>query len=225
MDIRISSSSLPPTFLLPNRARYFNSTPQIIDSPIESSETPPPSALKVSKTTYPKPSAVNRFVFSPKPQPPPQPPSPDTLEKKPLSDSTKELLPLLLAQSSHFISAHIHGRPYLVTQGDILRLPFLMPNVAPGDVLRLNRASSIGSRDYTLKGTPYLDERLFVCRATVMGTEGEPVRVKEKTTQRNRRVHTTITKLKFTVLRISELSIQSLEDIEEEPVAGEKISE
>lgn len=89
-----------------------------------------------------------------------------------------------------------------------------MPDVAPGDILRLNRASVIGSRDYTLKGTPYLDERIFECRARVMGTEGEPVRVKEKTTRRNRRVKTVRSKHKFTVIRISELKIKSLEEVE-----------
>jgi large subunit ribosomal protein L21 len=89
-----------------------------------------------------------------------------------------------------------------------------MPGVAPGDILRLNRASSIGSRDYTLKGAPYLDERIFECRARVMGTEGEPVRVKEKKKRRNRRVKTVRSKHKFTVLRISELKIKSLEELE-----------
>lgn len=96
-----------------------------------------------------------------------------------------------------------------------MRLPFKMPHVGPGDVLRLNRASAIGSRDYTLKGTPYLDERIFECRATVLGTEGEPVRVKKKTKQRNRRVKTVRSKHKFTVLRISELRIKRLEELEE----------
>jgi len=89
-----------------------------------------------------------------------------------------------------------------------------MPGVVPGDVLRLNRASAIGSRDYTLKGAPYLDERIFECRAMVVGTEGEPVRVKEKTKRRNRRVKTVRSKHKFTVLRISQLKVKSLDEIE-----------
>ena len=91
-----------------------------------------------------------------------------------------------------------------------------MPHVLPGDILRLNRASSIGSRDYTLKGAPYLDERLFECRATVVGTESEPMRVMEKTKRRQRRVKTVKSKLRFTVLKIRELKIRSLEDVEGE---------
>jgi hypothetical protein len=88
-----------------------------------------------------------------------------------------------------------------------------MPGVVPGDVLRLNRASSIGSRDYTLKGTPYVDERLFECRAVVMGTEAEPMRIKEKTKRRNRKVRIVKSKHKHTILKISELKINALEDI------------
>lgn len=89
-----------------------------------------------------------------------------------------------------------------------------MPGVVPGDVLRLNRASILGSRDYTLKGAPYLDERIFECRARVMGTEAEPMRVKQKKKQRNRRIKTVRSKHKFTVLRISEVKVLGLEEIE-----------
>lgn len=101
-----------------------------------------------------------------------------------------------------------------MTAGDIVRLPFRMPGVLPGDILRLNRASSLGSRDYTLKGVPYIDERIFECRARVMGTEAEPMRYKEKTKRRNRKVKTVKSKHKFTILRIAELKINDLEDIE-----------
>ncbi|KAK6584776.1 hypothetical protein PZA11_003000 [Diplocarpon coronariae] len=144
----------------------------------------------------------------------PQSPAPI---KKPLtlSPSVKELLPLLATQPSHYISIHIHGKPYLVTVGDLVRLPFRMPGVVPGDVLRLNRASSLGSRDYTLKGMPYVDERIFECRARVMGTEAEPMRIKEKTKRRNRKIKTVKSKLKFTILRISELKLKDLEEIEQ----------
>lgn len=88
-----------------------------------------------------------------------------------------------------------------------------MPGVMPGDILRLNRASIIGSRDYTLKGAPYLDERLFECRARVMGVESEPMRIEEKTKRRQRRVKTVKNKLKYTVLKLAELKIKTLEEV------------
>ncbi|KAF1989615.1 hypothetical protein K402DRAFT_371453 [Aulographum hederae CBS 113979] len=154
-----------------------------------------------------------------------------------LSESVRQLLPLLRAQGPHYITAHIHAFPYLLTQGDTLRLPFRLPSVNPGDVIRLNRASVIGSRDFTLKagemppksvlykgmkGEPvpakerrkWIDERLFVCRATVLGVESEPMRIMEKTKRRQRHVKTVKSKHRYTVLRISEVKINSVEEIE-----------
>jgi len=52
-----------------------------------------------------------------------------------------------------------------------------------------------------------LDERLFMCRATVLGTESEPMRTKIKTKQRQRRVKKVESKHRYTILRISELDI------------------
>lgn len=159
-----------------------------------------------------------------------------------------------------------------------MRLPFLMHGVEPGDVLRLNRATALGSREYTLKaaaprpkfksptaatshiveptsgtmaseqqvmlGTSegsapmegsagdtlfaphfiphiekgkhsYLDERLFVCRAVVTGVESEPMRIKEKTKRRQRHVKRVKSKHRFTVLRVKEVKVRDLEDVEE----------
>jgi len=129
--------------------------------------------------------------------------------------SIQTLLPLLLAQPPYYISLHIHNKPFLVTLGDKLRLPFRIPSLCPGDVLRLNRASLLGSRDYTLKAgstskgekRKWIDERLFLCRAVVLGEEMEPERVKEKKQQRNRRIKRIRSQHVYTVLRISELKV------------------
>jgi len=207
LDTGIPSSALPPTFLLPNRARYFQTTTQHVESPAASFE-----ASQLPTTVSRAPVSVPPRVLTKRTVPPPPAPIETPLA---LSESVKELLPLLATQPSHYVSAHIHGKPYLVTVGDMVRLPFHMPGVVPGDVLRLNRASSLGSRDYTLKGTPYVDERLFECRARVMGVEAEPMRIKEKTKRRNRKIKTVRSKLKFTILRISDLKIKTLEEIEQ----------
>ena len=95
-----------------------------------------------------------------------------------------------------------------------MRLPFRMPAVQPGDVLRLNRASTIGSRDFTLRGSPYIDDRLFECRAVVTGVEAEPMRKKEKTKRRQRKVKTVKSKHRYTVLMIRELRVKTLEEVE-----------
>lgn len=108
-----------------------------------------------------------------------------------------------------------------------------MPHAKPGDILRLNRATHIGSRDYTLKAaepqkgtrdapkkTYYLDERLFTCRATVVGIESEPMRIIEKTKRRQRHIRRVKSKHRYTVIRISELSVKGLEEYEN--LLGEK---
>jgi large subunit ribosomal protein L21 len=207
VDARIPVSALPPTFLLPSRARYFNSTTQQIETPSQALH----SSQLFTESIDDTPGSSRPKLSRPKvPEKPASPSSPLAISK-----SVQELLPLLGAQPSHYISTHIHGKPYLVTIGDSIRLPFQMPGVMPGDVLRLNRATSLGSRDFTLKGAPYVDERLFECRATVIGTEAEPMRMKEKTKRRNRKVKTVKSKHKFTILRISDLKVKSLEEIQD----------
>ncbi|EQK98128.1 YmL49-like protein [Ophiocordyceps sinensis CO18] len=94
-------------------------------------------------------------------------------------------------------------------EGDRVRLPFRIPGVLPGDVLRLDRASVIGSRDYTMKGAPHIDPALFQCRATVLGVESEPLRIKIKTKRRQRKQKRVKSKHRYTILRISELVINA----------------
>lgn len=106
-----------------------------------------------------------------------------------------------------------------------------MHGVSPGDTLRLNRATLLGSRDYTLKaGNPakelgekqkWLDERLFVCRATVMGIESEPMRIKEKTKRRQRHIRKVKSKHRYTILRISELSVNDVEALKGDVAEGQ----
>lgn len=172
-----------------------------------------------------------------------------------VTESMKENLEALLSQPPFYATIHIHARPYLVTVGDSVRLPFLMHGVMPGDVLRLDRLTSIGSRDWTIVGghparklgfTPqavvgatselgsaaaaseaaqsqsskkrlppaYLDDRFFICRATVLGTESEPLRTLLKTKRRQRHVQHIKSKHRYTVLRISEITPKSVEEIE-----------
>jgi len=64
-----------------------------------------------------------------------------------------------------------------------------------------------------------MDERLFECRARVMGVESEPLRIKEKTKRRQRRVKKVKSKHRYTILRVTDLKVNALEDIEGE--AGE----
>ena len=195
LELRAPSARLPASFLAPIQARGFNSTTPIVE---------PIAQRHVNNAANPTVNEPRPLAF--KKSHPDAPPTP-------IAESIKTLLPFLAAQPAHYITVHIHGFPYLVQEGDQIRLPFRMPGVLPGDILRLNRASVIGSRDYTLKGAPHINEGLFECRATVLGTESEPLRIKIKKKRRQRRKRQAKSKHRYTILRISELNINSPEDI------------
>ncbi|GES57588.1 aconitate hydratase [Aspergillus terreus] len=160
------------------------------------------------------PRAQTSTPSAPQHLPPTKQPLPPTFTAPlQVSQSLLDKLPLLTAQSPHYITAHLHDRPYLLTAGDQLRLPFLMPRVKPGDVLRFNRASVLGSREFTLKGAPYVDERLFECRVRVMGVDAEPLRVKEKTKRRQRHVRQVRSKHRYTLLRVMDVKVKTAEEL------------
>ncbi|TQN70072.1 Homocitrate dehydratase [Colletotrichum shisoi] len=202
LELRTPITRLPPTFLLPTHARRHNSTAPIVEPVAHKAPTVTPldTTTKTSIAQQAQAAAVDTAA-----------PAATTT---PIAESVQAVLPFLAAQPNHYITFHIHGRPYLVQPGDSIRLPFKMPGVVPGDVLRLNRASVIGSRDYTLKGAPFIDERVFECRAVVTGTESEPMRLKTKTKRRQRRVKTVKSKHRHTMLTVSELKINPVEEIE-----------
>ncbi|KAI2616538.1 hypothetical protein GGR54DRAFT_228798 [Hypoxylon sp. NC1633] len=209
LELRTPITRLPPTFLLPIRARSLSTTTATHDAGPAVPPTATPTQTAVPPIASFAAPAPTLSPPSPTPQAPTQTQTPTTTPTPTTitPDSIAHLFPLLRAQPAHYITVHIHGQPYLVTQGDRVRLPFLMHGVVPGDVLRLDRASVLGSRDYTLLGSPHVDGALFECRATVLGVDSEPMRVKVKTKRRNRRARRVYSKHKFTVLRISELKL------------------
>ncbi|KAL8978624.1 MAG: hypothetical protein Q9177_006357 [Variospora cf. flavescens] len=220
MQIPRSPLALPPILLLPCRARL--STVAHTTDP-----EPQPAAYRTSPTQVP----ASKFHQLPRAQrtrsshtefPVPKRPHFSNSDISPLQtilsqaalapsttpqETLPPLLPLLATQLPHYITAHIYAHPYLLTEGDTLRLPFLMPSAPLGTVLRLNRASMLGSRDYTLRGDPWVNEDWFVCRARVVGVETEPLRVVEKTKRRQRRVKKAKNKMRFTILRVTKVRV------------------
>ena len=107
-----------------------------------------------------------------------------------------------------------------------------MPDAKPGTVIQLNRASVLGSREFTFRAggvtaepaaedgaetevrlrkkgeKMWIDSKYFLCRAMVVAIEGEPMRIKLKTKRRQRHVKRVTTKGRFTVLRIMELTVR-----------------
>ena len=258
-----SRGQLPPTFLLPWTANLST-----VSNATEKSNVPPPNVqpLAQMQNTLEKPSPKKAATSAP------ALPSPASSSIAPveISPEVREMLPLLRAQGPHYIAAHIHAQPYLITQGDTLRLPFYMKGVEPGDIIRLDRATHLGSRDYTLtaavqsaklksptmqtiavqdpttgnlastsrvmpegslagapnvvsaphfiphiaKGKyPYLDDRLFVCRAVVMGVESEPLRILQNTKRRQRKVKNIKSKHRYTILKIKEVRLRTEDEL------------
>ncbi|KAJ5820236.1 hypothetical protein N7474_005827 [Penicillium riverlandense] len=142
--------------------------------------------------------------------------APEFKEPLKVTRSLMERLPHLVGQAPHYVVAKLHNKPYLLTPGDQVRLPFLMPKVQSGDILRFNRASALGSRDFTLKGNPHIDERLFECRVRVTGTDAEPLRIKEKTKRRQRHVQQIRSKERYTVMRVMEVRVKTPEELLQE---------
>lgn len=233
----LSKQRPPVTMRLPLRSQLHTSTSRkatvepSIPTPKETAAVLPPSVLFSMGATSTATTTTTTQV----------PVAQEITPSKPLvlSKSLQQQLPLLVAQRPHYITAHIHSFPYLLTEGDTLRLPFRMHGVSVGDVLRFNRATIIGSRDFTLKagnsspqhtspphvrgepftnkrrtGEPnYIDERLFECRMRVMGLDSTPMMTMEKKKRRIRRTKTVTSKHKYTVLKVMEVRLKGLDEL------------
>jgi large subunit ribosomal protein L21 len=271
-----SRGQLPPTFLLPWTANLSTVPHATARSDILPPNTAQPLGAKQNILEQSSPKKVDTPVSSAtttdNAPPLPAPASGAAGKNAPIeiSPEVREMLPLLRAQGSHYITAHIHAKSYLLTQGDTVRLPFNMKGVEPGDIIRLDRATAFGSRDYTLKAavkTPklksatmgtvevldptsgslashsrvmpedslasapgavqaphfiphiaqgkyqYLDDRLFVCRAVVMGVESEPLRILQKTKRRQRKVKNIKSKHRYTILKIKEVRLRTEDEL------------
>ncbi|SCU90370.1 LANO_0D08504g1_1 [Lachancea nothofagi CBS 11611] len=113
--------------------------------------------------------------------------------------------PLKLSNELYAIF-RIHNRPYLVTKGDKVILPFKMKQAEVGDVLNLQDVTTIGTRNFKIVDSP-IDSSLYSIKATVLEKTKRRMRVREVTKRRNRKVRHAVSKPDLTVLRISELAL------------------
>lgn len=233
MSLRQTSQAQPPTFLLPFRARLHQATTQKSATPVSQFQNTPSEIPPNLLSTEPESSVPTTQHTTITNTTTTITPSTTQSLSRPLvlSRTLQDLLPKLCLQKPHYIVAHVHRFPYLLTEGDTLRLPFHMKDVSPGDILRFNRASILGSREYTLKagtnntesydtrrtGEPnYLDERLFECRMRVMGIDTNPMMDKEKKKRRNRHRKIVHSKHKYTVLKVMQIRIKDLDELKRE---------
>ncbi|GJJ11301.1 hypothetical protein Clacol_005533 [Clathrus columnatus] len=83
---------------------------------------------------------------------------------------------LLKSQPSHYVVASLHQRRYLLTPKDLLTVPHLK-GVSVGDIIRLSQIHELGSRDYTLRGTPTIPSETVKINATVVEHTKGPMEV------------------------------------------------
>lgn len=119
--------------------------------------------------------------------------------------SPVDITPLRLATDIYAVF-RIHNRPYLVTEGDKVILPFKMNQAEVGDILKLSDVTTLGSRNFTLKGDP-IDPGLYNLKATVIEKTKRKFEIREVTKRRNRRVRHAKRKGDLTVLRINMLEV------------------
>ncbi|KAJ5692631.1 hypothetical protein N7462_002054 [Penicillium macrosclerotiorum] len=200
-DAQSQSSSLKHDAPLSAIPRAQTSQPTIQNSPTVLSSDPTTSLIPQTRADAPIAK---------------QPVPPTFTSPLEVTKSLISRLPHLNGQSPHYVVAELHARPYLLTEGDHIRLPFLMPKVKSGDILRFNRATAIGSRDFTMKGSPHIDERMFECRVRVIGVESEPMRIKEKTKRRQRHIKQARSKHRYTIMRVMEVRVKTPEELLEE---------
>jgi len=113
------------------------------------------------------------------------------------------------SQLRYYAVAEIVGRPYLITKNDLVIVNRLN-DVELGDILSLDKVRELGSKDYTLKGSPYLNEAFYTIHATVIEHPKskmiEIIKKKRRKNYQRRLTH----KQTHTVLRISELDVNDL---------------
>ncbi|KAG0746192.1 hypothetical protein G6F26_001921 [Rhizopus arrhizus] len=116
------------------------------------------------------------------------------------------LIQRLREQLRYYAVADIAGRPFLITKNDKVIVNRLK-DVKVGDVLKLDKVRELGSKDYSLKGTPYVPEHIFDINATVIEhTKSKLIRIVKKKRRKNYK-RTIEHKQTHTVLRISKVDV------------------
>ncbi|KAF9582514.1 hypothetical protein BGW38_000117 [Lunasporangiospora selenospora] len=120
---------------------------------------------------------------------------------------SSSLVSLLRDQNRFYAVAEIKNRPFLITKNDIIVLDRLK-DVELGDIIELNQIKELGSKDYAIKGQPYVSPEYFSIKATVIEhSKGKIVETFKKKRRKHfqRRYHI---KPMHTLLRVSELEVK-----------------
>lgn len=123
-----------------------------------------------------------------------------------LAHSVPEAKQLLRSQPSHYVVASIVGKKLILTPRDLVTVPRLK-DVGVGDILQLNAIEELGSREYTIRGSPYISQDIVSVSATVVEhTKGNMERIVKFKRRKNYR-KTIKHKQTYTRLRINDIEI------------------
>ncbi|KAJ1997922.1 hypothetical protein GGI04_005219 [Coemansia thaxteri] len=125
------------------------------------------------------------------------------------SPSSVDLVNRLRDQQKYYATVVIKGRPFTVTQNDIIVMDRIK-ELELGDSLALNQVTELGSRDFTIKGQPFIDSSLFSVKATVIEhADGKLFTVTKK---KRRTAHQKVTyhRNRHTMLRVSMIDVAKL---------------
>ncbi|KAI0272623.1 ribosomal protein L21-like protein [Gloeopeniophorella convolvens] len=122
--------------------------------------------------------------------------------------STSSALELVRSQPNQYVIASVAGKKYLLAPTDLLTVPRLN-DVRVGDVLSLSQIHEVGSREYTVRGSPVIPASHVSVEATVVEhTKGKMEHIFKK--KRRKGYERTIDhKQTYTRLRIGPISIRS----------------
>ncbi|KAJ2548330.1 hypothetical protein EV175_004870 [Coemansia sp. RSA 1933] len=125
------------------------------------------------------------------------------------SPTSTELVSRLRDQQKYYATVVIKGRPFTVTQNDIIVMDRIK-NLELGDLLSLTQITELGSRDYTIKGQPFVDPGLFNIKATVI--EHPDGKLFTVTKKKRRTAHQKVTyhRNHYTMLRVSTIDVTKI---------------
>ncbi|KAJ2487309.1 hypothetical protein IWW37_005308 [Coemansia sp. RSA 2050] len=125
------------------------------------------------------------------------------------SAGSVDLVNRLRDQQKYYATVVIKGRPFTVTQNDIIVMDRIQ-ELELGDSLALNQVTELGSRDYTIKGQPFIDSSLFKIEATVI--EHPDGKLFTVTKKKRRTAHQKVTyhRNRHTMLRVSTIDVAKI---------------
>ncbi|KAH9839898.1 ribosomal protein L21-like protein [Rhodofomes roseus] len=120
--------------------------------------------------------------------------------------TTPHALSLIRSQPSQYVVASVAGRKYLLAPRDLLTVPRLK-DVQVGDVLALSQIHEVGSREFTMRGSPTIPPEKVNVEATVVEHTKGRMEVIFKKKRRKGYQKTIKHKQTYTRLRIGSIDI------------------